>query len=247
MAEPLIRMDGVHVAYNGDIMVLQGIDLDISRGQVTGIIGPNGAGKSTVLKTIFGLLQVKSGSLSLNGRDISRLKAHERALEGIAFVPQNRATFADLSVEDNLLLGCWPFRRDKARIARALESVYARFPILKEKRRDMARSMSGGQQRFVEIARALIVEPDVILLDEPTAMIAPKISKEIYALIRQLADDGATVVLVDQNVRQCVNVSDRLYVLELGRNKAQGSRDDFASDTQLRDLVAEWVNYKIDH
>ncbi|WP_407660475.1 ABC transporter ATP-binding protein [Marinimicrococcus flavescens] len=240
-------MDGVHVAYNGDIMVLQGIDLDISRGQVTGIIGPNGAGKSTVLKTIFGLLQVKSGSLSLNGRDISRLKAHERALEGIAFVPQNRATFADLSVEDNLLLGCWPFRRDKARIARALESVYARFPILKEKRRDMARSMSGGQQRFVEIARALIVEPDVILLDEPTAMIAPKISKEIYALIRQLADDGATVVLVDQNVRQCVNVSDRLYVLELGRNKAQGSRDDFASDTQLRDLVAEWVNYKIDH
>lgn len=247
MAEPLIRMEGVHVAYSGDIMVLQGIDLDVRRGQVTGIIGPNGAGKSTVLKTIFGLLTIKSGRLTLNGRDISRLKAHERALEGIAFVPQNRATFADLSVEDNLLLGCWPFRRDKARIARALESVYARFPILKEKRRDMARSMSGGQQRFVEIARALIVEPDVILLDEPTAMIAPKISKEIYALIRQLADDGATVVLVDQNVRQCVNVSDRLYVLELGRNKAEGSREDFASDSQLRELVAEWVNYKIDH
>lgn len=247
MNEPLIRMDGVHVAYNGDIMVLQGIDLEVRRGQVTGIVGPNGAGKSTVLKTIFGLLPVKSGSVHLGERDITRLKAHQRALEGIAFVPQNRATFADLSVEDNLLLGCWPFRHDKARIARALESVYVRFPILKEKRRDMARSMSGGQQRFVEIARALIVEPDVILLDEPTAMIAPRISKEIYALIRQLADDGATVLLVDQNVRQCVNISDRLYVLELGRNKAEGSREEFASDTQLRDLVAEWVNYKIDH
>ncbi|WP_417773637.1 ABC transporter ATP-binding protein [Stappia sp.] len=241
-----LSMENISVAYNGDITVLNGVALHARPGEVTGIIGPNGAGKSTVLKTIFGLLSTRTGSIRLGDRDITGLKAFQRALAGISFVPQNRSVFADLSVYDNLLLGCWPFRKDKARIERAIDGIFDRFPILKERRSSPASAMSGGQQRFLEIARALVTDPKVILLDEPTAMIAPKISKDIYALTRSLADQGATIILVDQNVRQCAAVSDRLHVLELGRNKAEGTREDFATDGQLKEMVAEWMNYRID-
>ncbi|QIE45520.1 ABC transporter ATP-binding protein [Pseudohalocynthiibacter aestuariivivens] len=241
-----LSMEGIEVAYNGDITVLRDMAVTGEPGQVTGIIGPNGAGKSTVLKTFFGLLRPKKGRIMLGDQDITRQKAHQRALEGIAFVPQHRSTFADLSVRDNLLLGCWPFRRDKKRMHTAVERVLDEFPVLRERPDAPASSLSGGQQRFLEIARALVIEPKVILLDEPTAMIAPKISKEIYALIRTLADRGATILLVDQNVRSCAAVADKLYILELGRNKAEGSRDDFASDDQLRGMVSEWMDYKID-
>lgn len=241
-----LTMSGVTVAYNGDITVLDGVALTARPGRVTGIIGPNGAGKSTVLKTLAGLLPLKGGTIRLGDLDISRDPAFGRARHGIAFVPQNRSTFADLTVDDNLRLGTWTFRRDHARVARALAMIYDRFPALAEARDRFAREMSGGQQRFLEIARALLIDPTVILLDEPTAMIAPILSKEIYRLIETLAAEGATVLLVDQNVRQCVAVSDHLYVLELGRNKVDGDRAAFASDDRLREMVAEWVDYKID-
>ncbi|RKF13586.1 ABC transporter ATP-binding protein [Roseovarius spongiae] len=241
-----LSMEGIEVAYNSDIVVLNDVAVTGRPGEVTGIIGPNGAGKSTVLKTFFGLLRPRKGSITLGDQDITRQKAFQRALEGIAFVPQHRSVFADLSVRDNLLLGCWPFRRDKKRVARAIESVFDEFPVLAERPNAAASSLSGGQQRFLEIARALVIDPKVILLDEPTAMIAPKISKEIYALTRSLADRGATILLVDQNVRSCAEIADRLYILELGRNKAEGTREDFASDDKLREMVSEWMNYKID-
>lgn len=241
-----LSMENISVAYNGDITVLQGVALRAQPGEVTGIIGPNGAGKSTVLKTIFGLLTTRTGAIHMGGRDITGLKAFQRALEGIAFVPQNRSVFPGLSVYDNLLLGCWPFRKDKARITRAIAATFDKFPVLKERSASPASALSGGQQRFLEIARALVTEPKVILLDEPTAMIAPKISKDIYALTRSLADQGATIILVDQNVRQCAAISDRLHILELGRNKAEGTKEDFATDGQLKEMVAEWMNYRID-
>ena len=176
-----------------------------------------------MLKTLFGFLPPRTGRITLRGQDISAQPSHERARHGVAFVPQHRSLFGELSVHDNLLLGCWPFRQDKARVRRRIESVYERFPILAQKRDDPVSSMSGGQQRFVEFGRALLIEPSVILLDE-TAMLAPRISKEIYALIRGFADEGMTVVLVDQNVRRCAEISDYMYILELGRNKAEGSR-----------------------
>jgi branched-chain amino acid transport system ATP-binding protein len=245
-AEMLLALRDVTVAYHGDITILNGVTIEVPKGQVTGIIGPNGAGKSTVLKTLFGFLRPRAGRVEFDGRDITSMRPHERAANGISFVPQSRSLFGDLTVEDNLLLGCWPFRRDAARMRRSLDHVYGRFPILADKRRDPASSMSGGQQRFLELGRALLLDPRVILLDEPTAMIAPKISKEIYALIRRLADDGVTIVLVDQNVRQCAAVSDHLYILELGRNKAEGTRADFAQGSALRTLVATWMDYKVD-
>jgi branched-chain amino acid transport system ATP-binding protein len=246
MSETVLALRNVTVAYHGDITILNGLSLAARRGQVTGIIGPNGAGKSTILKTLFGFLRPREGEILLRGRDITKEPPHARAANGISFVPQNRSLFADLSVEDNLLLGCWPFRRDSARVKRSLERVYDRFEILRAKRKDPASSMSGGQQRFLELGRALLLDPEVILLDEPTAMIAPKISKEIYALIRRLADDGMTIVLVDQNVRQCAAVSDHLYVIELGRNKADGPRSALAEGAALREMVATWMDYQID-
>lgn len=246
MSSTHLVMNDAVVAYNGDITVLNKLSIASRRGSVTGIIGPNGAGKSTALKTLAGLLPLKGGSIHLGDTDISKAKAYERALSGVAFVPQNRSTFSDLSVHDNLLLGTWPFKKDKARVKRVLSDVYDRFPVLVKHSRHMAKELSGGQQRFLEIARALLLEPEIILLDEPTAMIAPKLSKEIYQLITNLAKEGATIILVDQNVRQCVAVSDYLYVLELGKNKAEGETADFSTDDQLRDMVSEWVDYKID-
>ncbi|MBB5213873.1 ABC transporter ATP-binding protein [Parapusillimonas granuli] len=246
MSDISIALHDVTVAYHGDITILNGVNVQARAGQVTGIIGPNGAGKSTVLKTMFGFLPLRTGSITLHGRDISRMAPDERAAMGVAFVPQHRSLFGDLSVEDNLLLGCWSFKRDKARIRRGIDMVYDRFPILATKRNDPVSSMSGGQQRFVEFGRALLLEPSVILLDEPTAMLAPKISKELYSLIRAFADEGMTVVLVDQNVRRCAEISDYMFILELGRNKAEGTHAQFHEGSELHDMVATWMDYKID-
>jgi branched-chain amino acid transport system ATP-binding protein len=246
MSTSILALEDVTVAYHGDITILNHVNIQARAGKVTGVIGPNGAGKSTVLKTMFGFLPPRTGRITLRGADISAQPSHERASNGVAFVPQHRSLFGELSVHDNLLLGCWPFRKDKARVRQRIDSVYDRFPILAQKRDDPVSSMSGGQQRFVEFGRALLIEPSVILLDEPTAMLAPKISKEIYTLIRGFADEGMTVVLVDQNVRRCAEVSDYMYILELGRNKAEGGREAFEDGGGLREMVASWMDYKID-
>ena len=243
---PLMEMRDVYVSYHGDISILNGLSLNIPEGKITGIIGPNGAGKSTALKTLYGFLKPQRGEIRLAGERIDGLEPYQFIERGIAYVPQNRSLFNDLSVEDNLRLGCWVFRKDKARMARALERAYAQFPILKQKRKDMAGSMSGGQQRFLELARALALEPKIVMLDEPTAMIAPKLSQELYAFIKALPEQGVTVILVDQNVRQCVNISDHVYILELGQNKADGDAADFKGDSRLREMIAEWLDYRID-
>ncbi|MGE4529038.1 MAG: ABC transporter ATP-binding protein [Rhodospirillaceae bacterium] len=246
MSEPILSMHGVCVAYQGDITILDGVSLDFVRGEIAGLIGPNGAGKSTVLKTLCGFLKPRSGSIRFEGQPIDGLSPHARIGLGIAYVPQHRSLFDGLTVEGNLRLGCWTFRRDKARVARALARAYELFPALADKRKERAGALSGGQQRFLELARALIVEPQVILLDEPTAMIAPRQSHEIYEFIGRLGAAGNTVVLVDQNVRQCAAVSDRIHVLELGRNKASGTRADLSQDGRLQRMIGEWLDYKID-
>jgi branched-chain amino acid transport system ATP-binding protein len=242
----VLELRDVQVAYHGDISILNGMNLSIAEGQITGIIGPNGSGKSTALKTLYGFLRPSHGDILLRGERINGLPPFEFINRGVAYVPQNRSLFNDLSVEDNLRLGCWTFRRDRSRVAAALESSYEHFPILKEKRSDPAGSMSGGQQRILELGRALLQDPRILLLDEPTAMIAPKVSREIYEFISTLPSRGITVVLVDQNVRQCAAVSDSLAVVELGQVKAQGDRSMFSSDTQLRSMIAEWLDYQID-
>lgn len=245
-APTVLEMRDVHAAYHGDILILNGLSIKIKERQVTGIIGPNGAGKSTALKTMYGFLKPSRGAIVLGGDDISGSPPYDMIAHGVAFVPQNRSLFNDLSVEDNLRLGCWPFRHDKHKVEAALERVYTQFPILKERRQNLAGSLSGGQQRFVELGRALVVEPKIIMLDEPTAMIAPRISREIYDFIATLPEQGITVVLVDQNVRQCTNVSDYIYILDLGRNRGEGTTERFTHDDHLKEMVAEWLDYQID-
>jgi branched-chain amino acid transport system ATP-binding protein len=242
----VMEIRSVGVAYQGDIRILDGVSIKLRAGGITGLIGPNGAGKSTALKTFYGLLKPTSGDVLLDGRVITGMAPWRYVEHGVAFVPQGRSVFGDLTLEDNLRLSCWVFRRDKARMARALERCFALFPSLADARRQKAGTLSGGQQRFLEIARGLVSEPKVLLLDEPTAMIAPKFASEIYEFIHGLPKQGISVLLVDQNVRQCVRISDHIYILELGRNRADGSGAQFRSDDALRDLINEWVEYRVD-
>jgi branched-chain amino acid transport system ATP-binding protein len=247
MEQPaVLELARVDVAYHGDIRILRGLSLAVRAGLITGVIGPNGAGKSTALRALYGLLKPVAGDVLIDGRAVTGLPPWKFIDQGIALVPQQRSLFNELSVEDNLRLACWSFRRDRARVAAALERAYAQFPMLRDKRRDLAGSMSGGQQRFLELGRALALRPRVLLLDEPTAMIAPRVSAEIYEFIHGLPAQGITVLLVDQNVRQCVRIADHLYVLELGQNKVDGSARAFREDAGLRNLIAEWVDYRID-
>jgi branched-chain amino acid transport system ATP-binding protein len=241
-----MELVNVDVAYHGDIRILRGLSLKVRPGIITGVIGPNGAGKSTALRALYGILKPVAGDVLIDGKVVTGLPPWRFIEHGIALVPQHRSLFNELSVEDNLRLACWSFRKDKARVAAALERAYAQFPMLRDKRRDLAGSMSGGQQRFLELGRALALQPRVVLLDEPTAMIAPRISAEIYDFIAGLPARGVTVLLVDQNVRQCVHVSDHLYVLELGQNRVDGAASDFQKDSGLRELIAEWMDYRID-
>lgn len=241
-----LELDDVHAAYHGDISVLNGLTLKVREGVITGIIGPNGAGKSTALKTLYGFLKVSKGEIRHKGQRINGTAPSAMVGRGVSFVPQNRSLFNDLSVEDNLRLGGWNIRSDKQRMNEALERSYEMFPILKDKRNDPAGSMSGGQQRFLELARALVIDPKIVLLDEPTAMLAPKVSRELYDFIASLPEKGITVVLVDQNVRQCAAVSDYLYVLDLGANRAEGASADFGDDEGLKAMIQEWLDYQID-
>jgi branched-chain amino acid transport system ATP-binding protein len=243
---PVLELRSVDVAYHGDIRILQDLSMAVRPGRITGVIGPNGAGKSTALRTLYGLLKPVTGEVLVDGEVVTGMPPWRFIERGIALVPQGRSLFNELSVDDNLRLACWSFRRDKARVAEALERAYAQFPVLKDRRAQYAGAMSGGQQRFLELGRALALQPRAVLLDEPTAMIAPKLAAEIYEFIHGLPGQGITVLLVDQNVRQCVRVADHIYVLELGRNKVSGSAGDFAHDADLSNLIAEWVDYRID-
>ena len=243
---PLMELRSVDVAYHGDIRILRGLSLQLRAGQITGVIGPNGAGKSTALRTLYGLLRPVTGEVLIDGVPVTGMPPWRFIEHGIALVPQGRSLFNQLTVEDNLRLACWSFRKNHRRVEESLDRAYSQFPLLKQRRKDQAGSLSGGQQRFVELGRALALKPRAVLLDEPTAMIAPKLSGEIYEFISGLPAQGITVLLVDQNVRQCVRISDHVYVLELGRNRVDGAARTFSQDADLRNLIAEWVDYRID-
>jgi branched-chain amino acid transport system ATP-binding protein len=246
MSDTVLELRNVSVSYSGDITILKDLSIKARQGSITGIIGPNGAGKSTALKTMYRMLNVSSGDLLYDGQVITRLDQTELMRRGIAFVPQNHSIFGGMSVRDNLILGAWSIRREGARIRDAIERVYGVFPMLAEKDKALAGTLSGGQQRFLEIGRSLMTDPKVILFDEPSAMIAPKYSKQIYQFLTLMKESGKSVVLVDQNVRQCVNVSDHLYVLELGRNKLDCPTASMNGNTEMMNLIAGWIAHKVD-
>ncbi|MGQ9638359.1 MAG: ABC transporter ATP-binding protein [Thermodesulfobacteriota bacterium] len=238
----ILEVKEIEVSYYGDISILQGINLSAEVRKITAIIGPNGAGKSTLLKTICGFLKPKQGSIFYHGKEITGFPTHILMRMGLVYVPQSSSLFLDLTIQENLELGAWTFRKDRTRVRSGIEKVYERYPFLKEKAHVKAMKLSGGQQRILELGRTLMGSPEVLLLDEITAMIAPKITKEIYHDIERLSKEGVTIIMVDQNVRQAVEISDYIYVFELGKNKVEGSKQEFRG--KLKDVIQDWLEYE---
>lgn len=226
----MLEVTELYVGYYRDLNILQKVDLRAKAGQITTVLGANGVGKSTMLKAIYGFLKPNSGDIRLNDQSILGVPTYERIELGLAYIPQQPGIFRHMTVEENLKVGAWTFRRDRRRIGRKLDENYARFPILRDKRRQMTGELSGGQQRMVEIARTLMTDPQVILVDEPTAGLSKLLSQEVYQMLVDLRDrDNLTILLVDQEIRQALKIADYVYVLELGRNKFEGPVSEFTN------------------
>ena len=224
----MLEIKDLYVGYYEDLHILRGLSLSAETGKLTTILGANGVGKSTLLKAIYGFLKPHSGEVLLNGRDVTGTATHRLIDLGISYIPQQPGVFKHMSVRENLMMGAWTFKNDKARMESKIEENYERFPILHEKQHDPAGSLSGGQQRMVEIGRTLMTDPEVILVDEPTAGLAKLLSEEVYRMLVDLRDrEELTIVLVDQEIREALKIADYVYVLELGRNKFEGPATDF--------------------
>jgi branched-chain amino acid transport system ATP-binding protein len=225
--------------YLPGINILNGMSVDVRRGEVRCVLGPNGTGKSTLLKVLFGFLPAVSGEIVRNGAALGRVPSHQMGRHGVTYLPQRPSVFPFLSVEANLRLGTWQFRRERARASRCIAEAYERFPILKERRRQVAGTMSGGQQRQLEFARALMADPAVMLIDEPTASIEPRVAGQIYALIAGLAREGKAILLVDQNIKGALGIADHVYVMRTGTLLEEGPRAEFTGE--IEHLVARWL------
>ena len=226
----MLEIQNLYAGYYRDLNILQDVTLTAQQGKITTILGANGVGKSTTLKAIYGFLKPNGGDIVLDGKSVLGTPTHERINLGLAYIPQQPGVFRWMSVEENLEVGAWTFRNDSDRVQRKLEENYARFPILRDKRGQTAGELSGGQQRMIEIARTLMTDPKLILVDEPTAGLAKMLSEEVYQMLINLRDDdGLTILLVDQEIRQALKIADYVYVLELGRNKFEGPASDFTN------------------
>ena len=223
----MLEINDLYVGYYKDLHILQGVSLRAREAQITAVLGPNGVGKSTLLKSIFGFVKPQRGEVRFAGQDIVGTPAHHLVHLGISYIPQHQSVFPHMTVEENLELGGWSFRQDAARIRQKIEANYERFPILRERRRSPAGELSGGMQRMVEVGRVLMTDPKLILVDEPTAGLAIMLARQVYDLLIRLKEEGITILLVDQNIRQAINIADYVYVLELGRNRHEGPREEF--------------------
>jgi branched-chain amino acid transport system ATP-binding protein len=229
---PLLQLTEVEAAY-GDFQALFNITLTVNRGEIVTLIGANGAGKTTTLRVISGLLRPKQGAISFDGQDISKTPAHEIVERGISHVPEGRQLFPYMTVEEHLALGAY-IQRTRPRIPQLMEEQFAMFPILKERRKQMAGTLSGGEQQMVAIARGLMSEPKLLLLDEPSLGLAPKLVEEVFQKIRQIGEKGVTVMVVEQNVVDGLSVSTRGYVVENGAVVLQGPADELLNNEQVR-------------
>ena len=224
----VLELRGLDVGYYKDLNILQDLNVKVRRKQITTILGANGVGKSTALKAAFGFLQPNRGDVVLENESILDIPTHQRILKGLAYIPQHPGVFKDMTVEENLQLGGWTFRKDKQQVREKIEANYERFPVLREKRKQITGELSGGQQRMVEISRTLMAEPKVLLVDEPTAGLSKMLSEEVYEMLKMLVTvDELTILLVDQEIRQALKIADYVYVLELGRNKFEGPAQQF--------------------
>lgn len=230
----MLTLDGVHVRY-GAIVALRGVSLEVPAGALVALVGANGAGKSTLLSTIAGVLRPHEGEVRFHGRSLVGLTPEAVVRRGIAMVPENRDIFPALTVEENLRLGAY-VRKDRAEYASDLDRMFTLFPILKERFGQAAGTMSGGEQQQLAIARALMSHPQLLLLDEPSLGLAPKIVDHVFALIQQLHADGMTILLVEQNVSQTLAIADHAYVLSMGAVRASGSPEQLREEVDMANL-----------
>jgi branched-chain amino acid transport system ATP-binding protein len=231
--DALLRADNVVAGYVPGVNILNGCDLYVNDGELVGIIGPNGAGKSTLLKAIFGLIKVSSGSITLRGENITGLKANRLVAQGVGFVPQTNNVFPSLTIEENLQMGV--FQAPK-KFKQSFEFVTGLFPALGDRRAQRAGSLSGGERQMVAMGRALMMEPSVLLLDEPSAGLSPALQDEVFVRTRQINRAGVSVIMVEQNARRCLQICDRGYVLDQGRNAYTASGKDLAKDPKVIEL-----------
>ena len=219
--------------YYGMIHAIKGISFDVNQGEVIALIGANGAGKTTTLHTITGLLAPKSGSVLFEGKDITKVPAHKIVSMGMAHVPEGRRVFAELSVYENLKMGAYT-RKDKKEIEESLANVYKRFPRLEERKNQMAGTLSGGEQQMLAMGRALMSKPKIILMDEPSMGLSPIFVNELFDIIRAVSESGTTVLLVEQNAKKALSISDRAYVLETGTITMSGKAKDLLEDEAVK-------------
>lgn len=219
----MLAVEQIHVGYHRGLSILRGASVSASQGRVTAILGANGVGKSTLLKSVFGFLPPWQGRVSLDGTDITGRPPHGRVRLGIAYSPQQPGVFPEMSVEENVLVGAWSFRNDGRRVRRKLEENYGRFPVLAQRRQTKAGQLSGGQRRMVELARSLMSDPKYLLVDEPSAGLAPIVADAVYDELRQLRQSGVGIVLVEQDITRALHIADYVYVIDLGENRAEGT------------------------
>ena len=232
-AEALLRVDELVAGYVPEVNILNGCDLYLGPGELVGIIGPNGAGKSTLLKALFGLVKVRRGTVTLSGEDITGLKAHALVRKGVGYVPQTNNVFPALTVEENLEMGAYQAPR---KFSERFGVVCELFPVLADRRRQRAGSLSGGERQMVAMGRALVMDPSVILLDEPSAGLSPALQDEVFVRARQINRAGVSVIMVEQNARRCLQICDRGYVLDQGRNAYTASGQDLINDPKVVEL-----------
>jgi ABC-type branched-subunit amino acid transport system ATPase component len=233
----LLDVESVAAGYVEGIDILNDLRLRVEAGTITGVIGPNGAGKSTLLKTVFGCLHPHRGRIVFDGRDVSAAAPHSLKRLGLSYVPQGSNVFPQLTVQENLELGAWVFRGQPGRVRELIERAYATFPRLKDRRRLRATGLSGGEARMLSVAKELVTGPKLLLVDEPSAGLAPALATQVYARLLEARAQGVTILLVDQNISKCVEVSDYPYLLEMGRVRHEGPRAVFVDS--LRDLIRD--------
>ncbi len=223
-----IKMTG---GYGNGPDIISSCSVSVNQGEIVSILGPNGAGKSTAMKAMLGLLNLKSGKVIINGKDISHLNPQDRVKQGIAFVPQTRNVFAGLSVEENLEMGA--FLRDES-LQKIIDEIYELFPILKEKKSQLVGELSGGQRQQVALGRALMIKPSVLMLDEPTAGVSPIVMDELFDHIIKVKKTNVAILMVEQNAKQALSISDRGYVLVTGENRYSGTGKELLNDPRVR-------------
>ncbi|MEC9345172.1 MAG: ABC transporter ATP-binding protein [Pseudomonadota bacterium] len=226
-----LTASGMTGGYGGGPDIITGCDIAVDRGEIAVVVGPNGAGKSTAMKAIFGMLELRAGTVTLDGRDITRMAPQERVRNGMGFVPQNRNVFVSMTVEENLEMGAF-IRDDDYR--ETMELVYRLFPVLREKRNQPAGELSGGQRQQVAVGRALMTAPQLLMLDEPTAGVSPIVMDELFDKIVEIARTGIAILMVEQNARQALEIADRGYVLVQGGNRFTDTGEALLANAEVR-------------